>query len=802
MAATFPCTLFENSAGMAAKAIVTALQQYGGHAPGWRLRRARVFDKGNNITYKRVRLIGTRPRERFTLQSGAVMAKHLVIVESPAKAKTIGRYLGSDYQIAASVGHIRDLPSSSLGVDVRRNFKPMYITMRGKESVVRDLKKRAETADRIYIATDPDREGEAIAWHLSTVLKLDPQDQNRITFNEITAAAVRRAVEEPRSIDMNLVNAQQARRILDRLVGYELSPLLWKKVRKGLSAGRVQSVATRILVEREEEIRAFKPEEYWLVDALLQNSDRASFRVSYHGRDEGKARVAKRTIHNKEEADALIQTVRDARWVVHSVRKGHRKRQPYAPFTTSTLQQEASRRLGFSSGRCMSIAQQLYEGVDLPGAGPTALITYIRTDSVRVSKEAQEAAQTHIRAHYGERFLPSKPNFYRNKNSAQDAHEAIRPAHFDRDPASLQTALSSEQYRLYKLIWDRFLASQMAAAQMETLRVDVLAGRELFRCSGSHVTFPGFLAAYAEVREGEESKTGDRSEIEQEIPPLSEAEILDLKKLMPEQKFTQAPPRYSEASLIKAMEELGIGRPSTYAPTISTILARNYVSKEKRQLVPTDLGFVVTDLLREHFGPFINVHFTAQMEEKLDTVERGENDWVGILSAFYPAFHASVVKAQTEIAKVEMPQERLGKACPSCGEGELIVREGRYGKFIACSRFPDCTYTENVQETVDAHCPRCHAPLLKRRSRRGSIFYVCSKQGSDPNCDFISWYLPLDGRSCEICNAYMVLKRYKGKSYPACSNPDCPSHAAASAKRKKTSARRAKSPGKAESAEA
>lgn len=703
------------------------------------------------------------------------MGKKLVIVESPAKAKTIGRYLGKDYKITASVGHIRDLPSGSLGVDVKNDFTPRYINMKGKDKVIRELKASAAEAEEILIATDPDREGEAIAWHVANVLKVDPKDKNRVTFNEITSKAVNEAVKQPRSIDLDLVNAQQARRVLDRLVGYELSPLLWKKIRTGLSAGRVQSVATRMLVEREEAIKAFVPQEYWNLAVLLNTKTNESFKAFYHGKLNSKRKLEKVKLLNEKMTNEVIAAVEKAAWSVYSIKKGQKKRQPYAPFTTSTLQQEAARRLGFTSRRTMSVAQQLYEGVEVPGVGPTALVTYIRTDSVRISAEAQAAAKELIVNRYGEKYLPHTPRFYKNKNASQDAHEAIRPAHFEFGPERVREVISNDQYRLYKLIWERFLASQMAAALVDTMVVDTLAEYQIFRTNGEHIVFPGFLAAYADmVIDKQENETEeDKSESKQSIPPLMENEALLLGQLLPEQKFTLPPPRYTEASLIKAMEEEGIGRPSTYAPTISTILARHYAEKDKRQLVPTNLGFVTTQLLRDNFDSIINVKFTAQMEDELDKVEQGEADWTEVLRKFYGPFHQLIDDAQSNVERVQMPVEKTGESCPSCEKGELLIKDGRFGKFIACSNFPECKYTRNIVEKAGAHCPLCGADVVSRKSKRGSLFYVCAKDGSDPDCKFISWDLPIDGQTCESCGSYMVMKRFRGRSYPKCSNADC-----------------------------
>ncbi len=714
------------------------------------------------------------------------MPRTLLIVESPAKARTIGRYLGKDFRIAASVGHIRDLPSATIGVDVRRDFKPTYINMKGKEKVIRELKELAATSDTILLATDPDREGEAIAWHIANILNLDGTTLCRVTFNEITENAVRAAVANPRALDMHLIDSQQARRILDRLVGYELSPLLWKKIRKGLSAGRVQSVATRVIVEREREIQAFVPEEYWVLTAQLAKQSRnldsgdetraGSFRTRYHGAVKG-GRIERRKLRDKEETDQVVRDVNGKPFLVRDIKKGSKLRQPFAPFTTSTLQQEASRRLGFTSRRTMSVAQQLYEGVDLPGTGPTALVTYIRTDSVRVSDDAVAEARRWITSIYGEAYLPASPHKFKNRSAAQDAHEAIRPAHFDLPPEQVRHALSAEQYRLYKLIWERFLSSQMASANVDTVTVDVEAGVHIFRAMGETIRFPGFLRLYADV--AEDDGEADPADGKERIPELDKGERLDLLSLQPEQKFTLPPPRYTEATLIKAMEEQGIGRPSTYAPTISTILDRKYIDKDKKFLIPTELGMVVTDMLKEHFGEIVDLRFTADMEAKLDTVEEGSKDGVSVLREFYGPFHEQIVKAGSSLERVQLQTVSTGETCPECGKGDLIIKEGRYGKFIACSNFPECKYTRNLETGVDAKCPLCGSGVLLKTSRKlkSRKFYTCDRKGTDPECPFINWDLPITDAKCETCGSYMVMKNFRGKSYPRCSNRECPTHA-------------------------
>lgn len=710
------------------------------------------------------------------------MGKNLVIVESPAKAKTIGRYLGKDYRIAASVGHIRDLPSSTIGVDVANGYKPRYISMKGKEKVIRELQDMASSSDMILIATDPDREGEAIAWHLAKILKIDENSPCRIAFNEITENAVRSAVSQPRPIDMNLVNSQQARRILDRLVGYELSPLLWKKIKTGLSAGRVQSVATRMIVDRDREIEAFKSEEYWLLTAFLKKGDRETpIKARYHGELAG-SKIEKRKLSNQAETEALLESLHNLPYRVFKVKKGSRQKQPGAPFTTSTLQQEAARYLGYTSKKTMSIAQQLYEGVEMPSAGAIALVTYIRTDSVRVSADAEQEARLHILKNFGESYLPKSPRRFKNRNSSQDAHEAIRPAHFDMPPDQVRAQLSNDQYRLYKLIWDKFMASQMAAAQIDTVTADIAAGSHIFRVQGETVRFPGFLAQYGlQLQDQEPDKENDSDSDDKSsdnLPELSEDEVLALDRLLPEQKFTQPPSRYTEATLIKAMEEKGIGRPSTYAPTLSTIQDRLYVDKDRKFLFPTELGKLVTVMLENNFDNIVDVQFTAEMEKGLDTVESGQQDWVSLLDGFYPNFHQKVVAASETVERVRIAEVSTGEKCPECQVGDLVIKEGRYGKFIACNNYPNCKYTRNVETPAKGKCPLCGSGLVSRVSKkfRNSKFYTCDKQGSDPNCPFISWDLPIEGKTCDACGKYMVWKKFRGRSYPKCGNKDCPTN--------------------------
>ncbi|MDD4323304.1 MAG: type I DNA topoisomerase [Eubacteriales bacterium] len=720
------------------------------------------------------------------------MAKSLVIVESPAKAKTIGRYLGDNYVLRSSVGHIRDLPSGTLGVNVNNNFKPLYVNMPGKEKIVRDLKTQAEKADTVLLATDPDREGEAIARHLAHILDLDPNEDIRISFNEITADSVKKAVEEPRPIDLDLVNAQQARRILDRLVGYELSPLLWQKIRKGLSAGRVQSVATRLIVLREREIEAFVPEEYWLLSAYLRREAKEKeFFSRYHGEmEDGKVKAHRPG--SREEVTELIKDIKSHDFIVEEVKKGTRQRRPYAPYTTSTLQQDASRVLGFTAKRTMRAAQQLYEGVELGASGQTSLVTYIRTDSVRVSQASVDSARDYIKTKHGAEYVPDKAPFYKNKKAAQDAHEAIRPSHFDKAPEAVEDYLTRDQFKLYELIWNRFISSQMKPAKYATLRVDILSGTHLFRSNGENLLFPGWLLQTGALDLPSKAKEDADDVVTMDMPELKKGMKVLLDRLEPEQKFTQPPGRYTEASLIKELENLGIGRPSTYAPTISTIQDRQYVEREGRTLFPTDLGILVNDMLEDNFSNIVDTDFTAKMEERLDDVEEGKEDWVKVLSDFYGPFHEQIETAKTSIEKIEIPDEPTGRKCPECDEGELVIRMGRYGKFIACDRYPECKYTETIFEEAPAKCPLCASQVVYRKSKRGRVFYTCDKS-NDKDCKFIDWNLPLDGKNCPECGSYMVERNYRGQKSEMCSNKECPT-------RKKTKKNATKSKSKSEKA--
>lgn len=677
----------------------------------------------------------------------------LVIVESPTKARTVGRFLGKGYTVRASVGHIRDLLRSQLSVDVEHDFAPKYRVPNEKRAVVKELAALAEKAESVYLATDPDREGEAIAWHLSEVLGVEAQRLHRVEFHEITSTAIDEAFAHPRSLNKALIDAQQARRVLDRLVGYKLSPLLWTKVRGHLSAGRVQSVALRLIVEREREIEAFVPDEYWTIDAEVAPHPPRKPRGAF------KARLARINgeevaLHNAEETQAVVRELERATYVVARVKESQRRRRPSPPYTTSTMQQEASRKLGFAARRTMRIAQQLYEGIDVGDGQPVGLITYMRTDSTNVAAQAQAEARDYIRAQHGEPFLPETPPVYKTRaKGAQEAHEAIRPTSVWRTPDSIKDYLTREQFRLYELIWRRFVASQMTAALYDTRSVEIEAGvgetrPYLFRAAGSSLRFPGFLVVYEEAQD--EDQVTDEEESRQPIPPLEEGAPLDLLKLLPEQHFTQPPPRYTDASLIRALEEYGIGRPSTYAPILSTLQDRGYVTRDAKRFVPTEVGILVTDLLVEHFPEQINVDFTAQMEAQLDQVAAGERDWVEVVRTFYTPFERALQHAEERIEKVDSV-EFVGRDCPECG-APLIVRWGRYGKFIGCQKFPTCRYTEAWLEKTGAICPKCGGDLVVKRTRKGRIFYGCAHW---PECDFTSWKRPLVQR-CPACGGLLV----------------------------------------------
>lgn len=692
-------------------------------------------------------------------ETAASSSAILVIVESAAKAKTLGKFLGRSYKVKASVGHIKDLPKSKLGIDVENDFEPQYITIRGKGELLKELKAEAAKSRRVLLATDPDREGEAIAWHLKNAIPVSDEMPYRVEFHEITKDAVLKAIKTARPLDMDLVNAQQARRVLDRLVGYKLSPLLWAKVRKGLSAGRVQSVAVRIICEREREIQAFIPKEYWTVDANLakQTDKKAGFTarlVSFQKK--------KLEIENEEQKNRVIESLQSAAYAVEKVEEKERIRKANPPFTTSTMQQEASHRLNFFARRTMQVAQELYEGLSLGKTGAVGLITYLRTDSQRVSPVAQAEALEYIRTHYGEAFAPKTPNVYKVGKSSQDAHEAIRPTSVERTPEIVKPYLTRDQYRLYKLIWERFVASQMAAAVYHITTADISAGDYGLRASASAVHFPGYQQVYADSEE-EVSKKG--------LPALEVGERLHLKKLEPEQHFTQPPARYTDASLVKALEEQSIGRPSTYAPIVETILKRGYVERRNRQFIPTELGFTIVELLCEHFKRLMEVDFTAEMEEKLDQIAQGELEWKGVMKEFYGPFLQELEKAESTIDKVEMKDEEAGRECPQCGK-PLLIKQGRFGKFIACSGFPTCRYTESIDVEIGISCPVCGAAVLEKKSQRGRRYYVC-KNHQKENCSFLTWYKPTGGR-CPVCGDFMVERPGRdGKTEIICQNRQC-----------------------------
>ncbi len=682
----------------------------------------------------------------------------LVIVESPAKAKTIQKYLGSGYEVIASMGHVRDLPKSKLGVDTENDFQPLYTDMKGKEEVIKELKKRAKKCSKVYLATDPDREGEAISWHIAHMLNLDMNENNRVAFNEITKSGVKTGMSNPHKIDVDLVNAQQARRILDRLVGYKLSPFLWKKVKRGLSAGRVQSVAVRLIVDRENEIRKFVPKEYWSVDAkFTAPGSRRIFDASLVTVD-GK----KLEIPNQAESENLLARLEGAEYIVKSVKKRVTKKQPAPPFITSTLQQEASRKLGFSAKRTMKAAQELYEGIDIQGIGAVGLITYMRTDSLRISEEARKGAIQYIETVYGKDYLPSEPRVYKSKNNAQDAHEAIRPSMPDMTPERVKSSLSSDQFKLYKLIWERFIASQMANALLDTVSVDIEANGCIFRASGYSVKFDGFTVLYVESADSE-------SENKKMLPPLSENDKLKLKSIAGNQHFTQPPARFTEASLIKALEENGIGRPSTYAPTITTITARQYVEHEGKQLKPTNLGEVITELMKEHFKKIVDAKFTAQMENDLDEVERGEKGWVNTLHEFYDDFSKTLSKAENamEGKRVKVPDEQTDVVCELCGKN-MVIKISRYGKFLACPGFPECKNTKKIVTETGGNCPICGKKVLLKKSKRGRSFYGCEGY---PDCTFMTWNVPSEGK-CPQCGSTLFTKGGKSGRL-ICEKPDC-----------------------------
>ena len=696
--------------------------------------------------------------------------QNLVIVESPAKAKTIGKYLGPGFEVKASMGHIRDLPKSKLGVDVS-TFEPDYENIKDKADVIRDLRKSAKASDRVYLATDPDREGEAISWHLQSVLGVPKEKTCRVTFNEITQKVVRDSIANPRDIDQDLVDAQQARRVLDRIVGYQLSPLLWKKIKRGLSAGRVQSVATRLAVEREEEIRAFTPQEYWSITADLSRvaPNLGGFQAEFYGREK------RMELNSEEQVQEIVKTVKDFPFTVSSVKRQDKHRSPAPPFTTSTLQQEASRKLNMIPKRTMSIAQQLYEGIDIQGVGTVGLITYMRTDSLRLSEEALAAAKTFIQSRYGKQYYPEKTRRFKSKGSAQDAHEAIRPSDVNLTPEDLKKSLTADQYRLYKLIWSRFLACQMAGAVYDSVTIEAESAGYRFRASHSSVKFNGFTAVY------EESGDEDEEAPQSPLPDLREGEALKLNGLTPGQHFTQPPARFTEATLIKALEEKGVGRPSPYAPTISTITDRQYVVKEGKYLRPTPLGEVVTGLMKEKFPDIVDTDFTAQMESRLDKVEAGEAQWKQVLGEFYTGFDAELKKAESELdgERIKVPDEESDEVCDLCGR-KMVVKMGRFGRFLACPGWPECTFTKPLVVEMPGKCPKCGGRLVKRtgvskKTNKQYTYYCCEYLNSKveaKRCDFMTWDVPVKD-NCPLCGWTMFKLSGRGFKRPFCINPDC-----------------------------
>lgn len=664
----------------------------------------------------------------------------LVIVESPAKAHTIQKYLGPDYEVLASMGHVRDLPASRLSVDVKNDFAPNYENIKGKGELIKKLRNEAKKSDYVYLATDPDREGEAISWHLAQLLKLDETEQNRVTFNEITKSGIKYGMEHPRCIDQQLVDAQQARRVLDRIVGYEISPFLWKKIRKGLSAGRVQSVAVRLIVDREDEIRAFTPEEYWTLEALLakQGAKTKPFTAKYYGTGGKKCEIT-----SEEQANALKAAAEREPFIIKSIKTGTRQKNPAPPFITSTLQQDASRRYGFQAKRTMKVAQELYEGINLPDMGAVGLITYMRTDSLRISDEALSAAHDYIKRTYGDSYALAKPRTFRSKSNAQDGHEAIRPTMIELSPMKIKDSLSADQFKLYKLVWERFIASQMAACVQDTVSADITAGEHLFKASGFSVRFDGYTRLYTETQDNDEEQGTN-------LPRLEEGEQLNLKELKPGQHFTQPPPRYTEATLIRELEENGIGRPSTYAPTLSTILQRGYVEREGKALKPTIVGETVTRLMKEQFGKIVDVKFTAEMEKELDEVEEGKTEWVGMMHHFYDDFTEMLQSAEKNMegTKMKIPDEETDIVCELCGR-KMVVRHGKYGKFLACPGFPECKNTKTLQQETPGSCPRCGKKVLAKKSKTGCTYYGCE---DNPACGFMTWDIPLEEK-CPRCGS-------------------------------------------------
>ena len=676
--------------------------------------------------------------------------KTLVIVESPSKAKTIGKFLGSRYKVVASVGHVRDLPKSKLGIDIENDFEPQYINIRGKGDIIKELRKEAKKASKVYLATDPDREGEAISWHLENLLGIDNSEPCRIVFNEITKDAIKEAVKNPRAVDQKLVDAQQARRVLDRLVGYQISPILWAKVRKGLSAGRVQSAALRIICDREREIENFKPEEFWNIIADFKKDKPFSAKLITRG-------GSKISIGNEEENNAILAELKQGSFIVDRVDEKDRSRKASPPFTTSSLQQDAANKLNFSTKKTMMVAQQLYEGIEIKGKGTVGLVSYIRTDSVRISAEARAAARDYIVSNMGEKYYGG--NVYSNrKKDVQDAHEAIRPSYVDLDPESIRGQLSKDQYNLYRLIWNRFIASQMAPALFKAVTVDIANGQYGFRANGSKLLFDGFLKIYDNAKNEEEDKW---------LPHLEKGENLEARDVRGEQNFTQPPARFTEASLVKDLEEKDIGRPSTYAPIVATLIDRRYIKREKKSLVPTELGFTVTDLLSEYFSEIVDTGFTAGMEEKLDDIESKGSRWKSVIEDFYGDFEEELKKANEEIERMQPEDEPTGEVCEKCGK-PMVIKHGRFGDFIACSGYPECKNTQTIVKSTGVKCPECGNDIIERRSRKGKLFYGCSGY---PNCKNVYWYKPVDEK-CPKCGSLLVEKKTK-KHDLECSNKEC-----------------------------
>lgn len=687
------------------------------------------------------------------------MANKLVIVESPAKAKTIGKFLGRGYKVEASQGHVRDMPKSQLGVDVENGFEPKYITIRGRGEILNRIRKEARSASKIYLATDPDREGEAISWHLATVLGIEDKTPCRIEFHEVTSKAVKAAVKNPRTINMDLVNAQQARRVLDRLIGYKISPLLWRKIKKGLSAGRVQSVATKMICDREEEIDIFVPEEFWTVGTDF-TIGKAKVNARFTGFGGEKAEL-----HSKAEADAVLAKCEGAAFSVAAIKKSERRKYPAAPFTTSNLQQEASRKLGFTTQKTMQIAQQLYEGVEIAGEGSQGLVTYIRTDSTRIADEAMEAVRAMIAENYTAEYLPEKPNIYKTRSSAQDAHEAIRPTDILRRPDSIKASLSRDQFRLYKLIYERFVSSQMTPAVYDTLSVDIDSDTGVrFHFNAQKLRFPGFTAVYEEGQDDSAEESNVKN-----LPELEEGMTAEMGEISADQHFTQPPPRYTEASLVRALEEKGIGRPSTYAPTISTIITRGYVARENKRLMPTELGKIVNDMMCKNFPNIVDIAFTAGMEDELDGVEAGNSEWHKIIADFYGPFEETLEEAEKNIEKVSIEDQVSDVPCEKCG-AMMVYKMSRFGKFLACPRFPECRHTMALPKNIGVPCPKCGSELLERISRKGRKFYGCEKY---PECDFVSWERPVKDK-CPQCGDRMVMKAGpKDTLFHVCVNESC-----------------------------